>query len=77
MGFAPSNCAAIDDGLVGVEVSVKAGLKTYFYNVYQEPCDWPEVIGFNFMHELPGLIAHNHVTNSASSAPDTVELRRL
>lgn len=77
MGYAPSDCAAIEDGLVGVEAGVKAGIKTYFYNVYHEPCDWPEVIGFDSMYELPALISHNQVMNSAPSAPDAAKLRRL
>lgn len=56
MGYAPAECVVVDDGLVGIEASVKAGIRTYFYNVYQEQCEWPEVISFRKMSELPNLI---------------------
>lgn len=59
MGYTPAECVAIEDGLVGVEAGVRAGMKTYFYNVHQEKCDWPGVVQFDAMSELPKLIAHN------------------
>lgn len=77
MGFAPSDCAVIDDGLVGVEAGVRAGAMTYFYNVYGEACDWPEVIDFSSMYELPGLIARNQVVKPLPSIPDLAKRRRL
>lgn len=58
MGYAPEECAAIEDGIVGVEAAVKAGIRTYFYNVRQNQCDWPGVISFQSMFELPELIEH-------------------
>jgi len=57
MGYCPAECAVIEDGLVGVEASVKAGSKTYFYNIYQDQCEWPGVVSFKSMSELPALIA--------------------
>ena len=59
MGYTPLECAVIEDGLVGVEAAVRAGMQTYFYNVHQEKCDWPGVVPFQAMSKLPALIAHN------------------
>lgn len=58
MGFPAEECAVIDDGLLGVEAGVKAGIKTYFYNVHQETCTWPGVVSFTAMSDLPRLIEH-------------------
>lgn len=58
MGFSSQECAVIDDGLVGVEAGAKAGIKTYFYNVFQETCTWPGVVSFTTMSDLPRLIEH-------------------
>jgi|GEM_PF-5637994 len=43
--------------LVGVQASVNVCIKTYFYNIYQDQCEWPEVVSFKSMSELPALIA--------------------
>lgn len=68
MGFFPAECSAIEDGMIGVEASVKAGIKTYFYNIHQDRCDWPEVSIFSSMSELPMLIAHNNQLHATSRA---------
>ncbi len=57
MGYLPDDCVIIDDGPVGVEAGHKAGMKTLFYNVFQESCEFSSVISFNSMKELPSLIA--------------------
>jgi len=67
----------VDDGLAGVEAGVKAGIKTYYYNIYQDQCEWPGVVSFKSRSELPELIAHNKVTNFAPSVPDAAKLHRL
>jgi HAD superfamily hydrolase (TIGR01509 family) len=36
MGFAATDCIVVEDGLVGVEAGVKAGMQTYFYPVLRE-----------------------------------------
>jgi len=59
MGYAPSDCAAVEDGLVGVEASVAAGIRTYFYNPAQLKCDLAGVVCFGAMCELPEVVAHN------------------
>ena len=56
MGYAAKDCAVIDDGLVGVEAGSLAGMKTYFYNRYNEKCGIPGVVSFGDMNELPYLI---------------------
>lgn len=60
MGYPSAECSVVEDGLVGVEAGVKAGMRTYFYNTHHEPCDWPEVVSFKSMTELPTLIAHKN-----------------
>lgn len=58
MGFTPQQCAVVDDGLVGVEAGYRAGINTFFYNRQGEPCQYANVVSFNSMQELPGLVAH-------------------
>lgn len=68
MGYDPAQCAAIEDGMVGVEASVRAGVLTYFYNIHQYKCDWPGVSIFTSMYDLPELIAHNNQLHATSKA---------
>ena len=56
MGYLPNECLVIDDGPVGVEAGHKAGMKTLFYNVFQEDCGLSNVVSFGSMRELPSLI---------------------
>lgn len=56
MGFAAHDCIVIDDGPVGVEAGFKAGMKTLFYNRFDEPCCFPSVISFRSMSQLPDII---------------------
>ncbi len=64
MGYAPALCAVIEDSLVGVEAGVKAGAKTFFYNPHNEQCDWPDIVSFQLMDDLPKLILNTHSTSS-------------
>jgi len=56
MGFSVCECAVVDDGPVGVEAGVKAGMKTFFYNRFNEECSFSKAISFYAMEELPSLI---------------------
>lgn len=56
MGFSAEECIVIDDGPVGVEAGYKAGMRTLFYNRYNELCEFPSVVSFNSMKELPELV---------------------
>lgn len=56
MGFSEEECIVIDDGPVGVEAGYKAGMRTLFYNRYNELCEFPSVESFKSMKELPRLI---------------------
>ena len=56
MGFRPSDCIVIDDGPVGVKAGFEAGMKTLFYNVFQESCELDNVVSFDSMNQLPSLI---------------------
>ncbi|PCI78459.1 MAG: haloacid dehalogenase [SAR86 cluster bacterium] len=56
MGFNDDQCAVVDDGPIGVEAGCSAGMKTYFYNRFNESCSFPAAISFNSMHELPSII---------------------
>lgn len=56
MGFAPRDCAVVEDGLIGVEAGVRAGMKTLFYNPLGEACEFTEAISFSDMSELPSLL---------------------
>ncbi|MFK7731483.1 MAG: HAD-IA family hydrolase [Pseudomonadales bacterium] len=57
MGFDCAQCAVIDDGIVGIEAGVKAGMKTFFYNVLDENCAVPGAISFNTMRDLPSIVS--------------------
>jgi HAD superfamily hydrolase (TIGR01509 family) len=59
MGFAVADCIVVEDGLLGVEAGVKAGVQTYFYNCLNETCPFEGVIHFNSMQALPELIRAN------------------
>ncbi len=56
MGYEAEQCAVVDDGIVGIEAGVKAGMNTYFYNVFGEACSVPGAVSFNSMRDLPGLV---------------------
>jgi len=56
MGFSAEDCVVIDDGPVGVEAGYKAGMKTLFYNRFNEVCEFESVVSFCTMKELPQLI---------------------
>jgi beta-phosphoglucomutase-like phosphatase (HAD superfamily) len=56
MGYSVADCVVVDDGPVGVEAGVKAGIRTLFYNRFNEPCDFPGAVSFDSMSELPGHI---------------------
>ena len=56
MGFAPRDCAVVEDGLIGVEAGVRAGMKTLFYNPSGAACKFPEAVSFGAMSELPSLL---------------------
>ena len=56
MGFSAEDCIVIDDSLVGVEAGYRAGMKTLFYNRFNEICEFESVVSFCTMKELPQLI---------------------
>jgi len=56
MGFSAEDCIVIDDGPVGVEAGYRAGMKTLFYNRFNEACEFEPVVSFCTMKELPLLI---------------------
>ncbi|MFA0813593.1 HAD-IA family hydrolase [Microbulbifer epialgicus] len=56
MGYLPENCIVIDDGPVGVKAGFEAGMKTYFFNRFNEECDAEGVISFRAMVDLPKLV---------------------
>ena len=56
MGFSVETCVVIDDSSVGVEAGYKAAMKTLFYNRFNEACEFPSVVSFSSMKELPYLI---------------------
>ena len=56
MGYSPERCIVVDDGPVGVKAGFEAGMKTYFFNRFNEECDSAGVVSFRRMAELPELI---------------------
>ena len=56
MGYPVQHCAVVDDGLVGIKAAHKAGIKSYFYNRFDEECIYSSAIAFHSMHALPELI---------------------
>lgn len=57
MGYAVDECAVVDDGPVGVEAGCLAGIRTFFYNRFNEHCKFSEAISFQSMQDLPGLFS--------------------
>lgn len=60
MGFSAEDCVVIDDGPVGIEAGVKAGMKMLFYNRFNEECEFESVVSFCTMKDLPQLV-HSHL----------------
>ncbi|WHI47913.1 HAD-IA family hydrolase [Microbulbifer sp. VAAF005] len=58
MGHHPENCSVIDDGPVGVKAGKEAGMKTYFFNRFNEESNTVGVVSFLAMRELPKLIGN-------------------
>jgi len=56
MGFKASQCVVIEDSLVGVEAGFNAGMKTLFYNPFDESCMFEGVISFKEMKQLASLL---------------------
>ncbi len=56
MGYLPKHCVVIDDGPVGVQAGFEAGMKTYFFNRFDEECGTKDVISFQSMVDLPRLV---------------------
>lgn len=56
MGFKSSECAVIEDGMVGVRAGVEAGMKVFYFSDQSKVLDIPGVISFDSMKQLPGLI---------------------
>ncbi|WP_428241790.1 HAD-IA family hydrolase [Gynuella sp.] len=56
MGHDIAECAVVDDSLVGVEAGYRAGARTFFFNRFDEPCEFDEVVSFDDMTLLPELI---------------------
>ena len=56
MGHEIEKCAVVDDGIVGIEAGTKAGMKTFFYNVFDEDCSVSGAVSFSSMRDLPGLV---------------------
>ncbi|BCD97835.1 HAD-IA family hydrolase [Marinagarivorans cellulosilyticus] len=56
MGFSAEDCIVIDDSPVGIEAGYRAGMKTLFYNRFNEKCEFEPVVSFCTMKELPQLI---------------------
>ncbi len=56
LGYLNSNCIVIEDGIVGIEAGVKAGMRTLFYNPYSENCPYSSVESFKSMKELPTIV---------------------
>lgn len=56
MGYLPKHCVVIDDGPVGVKAGFEAGMRTYFFNRFNEECEIEGVISFQSMVDLPRLV---------------------
>ncbi|GAA3898785.1 hypothetical protein GCM10022228_06750 [Halomonas cibimaris] len=58
LGFAPANCIAIDDALVGVEAALAAGMTVIHLNRFPQAETTPaNAIMIRYMNELPGVVA--------------------
>lgn len=56
MGFGVEQCLVVEDTLLGVEAAVSAGIKTVFFNRFNETCDLGGVLSITHMDELAALI---------------------
>lgn len=55
MGFEPESCVVIDDSPVGVQAGAYAGMKTLFFNRFNEACRISGVTSISSMTELLAL----------------------
>ncbi|MFD2191542.1 HAD family hydrolase [Pistricoccus aurantiacus] len=59
MGFAPGECLAIDDAIVGVQAALAAGMTVVHLNRFPDVETTPEgAISISNMHQLPTIVAH-------------------
>jgi HAD superfamily hydrolase (TIGR01509 family) len=57
-GYAPTECVVIEDGVVGVQAALGAGMKTLYFNPHRDRNPFGEdVVEFWEMNALPTLIA--------------------
>jgi HAD superfamily hydrolase (TIGR01509 family) len=56
MGYSVNDCVVVDDGPVGIEAGLKAGIHTLFYNRFNEACEFEGAVSFHSMIELPPLV---------------------
>ncbi len=66
MGFAPHDCIAVDDALVGVRAALEAGMTVIHLNRYPDAEETPEgAIAISSMYQLPTIIEHLALTRRA------------
>lgn len=59
MGFAPEQCLAIDDAIVGVQAALAAGMTVVHLNRFPDVENTPAgAISISNMHQLPTIVAH-------------------
>ena len=70
MGFDLKDCVVIEDGLICVEAGHRAGAATFFYNKYDELCEFKDVVSFKSMKDLP-IILDTHNKSMQSDAAES------
>lgn len=57
LGTKAEECIVIEDSLTGVEAGVRANMRTLFFNKYNDPCPFSDVIQFNSMFDLSKIVS--------------------
>jgi len=50
------NCIVVDDAPVGAQAGIEAGMKTLFFNRFNEECKYNDAISFHSMYHLLRLV---------------------
>lgn len=56
MGFDSKHCVVVDDAPIGVQAGLEAGMKTFFFNRFNEECKHRDAISFDSMSDLLRLV---------------------
>ena len=56
MGYLPEDCAVVDDTIVGITSAIESGIRSYFFDRYDDIRVPDRCVSFKSMASLPGLL---------------------